>query len=192
MRIFSLFVFIYLAVTVTVTTVRGQEDPADVLLRTAGAPAALNSCYSIDGRGNNVDHPQWGASGDILEQYEGNDFVGGNWTQPARERFNARTLSNIFAKDTCTSPLESCLNDWFWVWAQLIDHDVALIPEDASFGVMTTPLEQMEATLKESIKIKRSKVRKVALADRKAAGVENMTEENAVQVRTYVNTYRYR
>lgn len=105
------------------------RDPVQILLQ---MQTPIRACYSLDGRGNNIENPSWGAVNEPLLRVEGDAYVDGDWNQPPVEgRPNSRRVSNAISHETCAdadrSP-EVCLNDWFWLWGQMIDHDMVLSP----------------------------------------------------------------
>lgn len=54
-----------------------------------------------------------------------------------REGPNPRVISNLLSHETCASAAaeaEPCLNDWYWLWGQMIDHDMTLVPAHLARG----------------------------------------------------------
>lgn len=50
---------------------------------------------------------------------------------------NPRVVSNLLAHETCAAAAtnaEQCLNDWYWLWAQMIDHDMTKVPAHVAHG----------------------------------------------------------
>lgn len=79
---------------------------------------------SIDGSGNNLSHPGWGAAAlpllrDIAPEYaDGTDAPAG----PGRP--NARVVSNAIAAQSGPLPNAKRRTDYLWQWGQFLDHDV--------------------------------------------------------------------
>lgn len=92
-----------------------------------GTQLIAQASRTIDGVGNNVNHPEWGSAGgevihDVPVAFE--DGI----SEPCRpDGMNARQLSNkLFHQST---PLfnASDLSDFVWAFGQFIDHDIVLI-----------------------------------------------------------------
>ncbi len=95
----------------------------------APAAAADPEFRRIDGRGNNVANPAWGAAGAafrrISEPYYadavGQPFVAG--------RPNVRAISNAVCSQPELAPNPVGASDMLWQWGQFLDHDIDLVPE---------------------------------------------------------------
>jgi peroxidase len=80
---------------------------------------------SVDGAGNNLDHPKWGAaSGNLLQNVpmvygDGISSMGGG------SRPNARLISNIVVAQPDRPPHATASN-YIWMWGQFMDHDLDL------------------------------------------------------------------
>ncbi len=83
---------------------------------------------SIDGTGNNIAHPEWGAAGTQLRRLTTIGYRDGISNPGGITRPNARLISNeLFAQDSLLSdPLN--LSDYTWVFGQFIDHDITAVP----------------------------------------------------------------
>ncbi len=91
--------------------IRAGSDPVPLLL---AAASGIRPCYSFDGKGNNINNPDWGSVGEELIRPEGNSYQG-SWHFP-RKGPNARTVSNVMSHQTCTESdrtAETCINDWY-------------------------------------------------------------------------------
>ena len=102
----------------------GLAGPTETRVRTADGKEAR----SIDGTGNNVANPTWGCVGQRLLRM-GPAYYDDLVSMPAgTDRPSPRVVSNaVFAQ------AESVLNsrgatDFVWMWGQLLDHDLDLVP----------------------------------------------------------------
>jgi hypothetical protein len=87
-------------------------------------PSFAQEVRSIDGSGNNLTNPEWGAAGSQflrLTPVGYNDQVS---SLAGPNRPNPRVVSNtLFSQDgILNDPLN--LSDYTWVWGQFIDHDI--------------------------------------------------------------------
>ncbi|MEI6239390.1 MAG: peroxidase family protein [Planctomycetia bacterium] len=125
------------------------------------APAPL-APESVDGRGNNVAHPEWGSAGVDLLRLSPAAYADGVSAPSGAARPNARAISNALAQ----SPEGGVTNDrdfsaFVYAWGQFLDHDLGLtetalpretfpiaVPQgDPSFdpsgtGAMTIPMSR--------------------------------------------------
>lgn len=89
------------------------------------AHAQLNR--TIDGTGNNVANPDWGAVGSVfLRGPSGAHYADG--IGQMKQLANARAVSNALGVQTASGNAGG-LSSMFWQWGQFIDHDFALSPE---------------------------------------------------------------
>ncbi len=84
---------------------------------------------TIDGTGNNLTHPEWGASEVPFLRRTTVDYADGEHEPSGSVRPNARTISN----EICDQGEENILNrhhasDFVWQWGQFLDHDITLTP----------------------------------------------------------------
>ena len=87
------------------------QDPVAILLQST---QGISTCYSIDGRGNNVRNPSWGAVTEPLLRVENDAYLNDSWWRTP-DGPNPRTISNRLSQETCAEAdrnPESCLNDW--------------------------------------------------------------------------------
>ena len=85
---------------------------------------------AIDGVGNNLANPDWGAAGVDLIQFSTLAFTDGVSRPAGINRPNPRKVSNaIFAQDELI-PDPMALSDFAWAWGQFVDHDITLVGED--------------------------------------------------------------
>ena len=85
---------------------------------------------SFDGKGNNLQHPQWGAVGTNQLQVLPNGFADGISEPGGINRPSPRVISNSVFNQEGLLPDELTLSDYAWVWAQFIDHDITLVGDN--------------------------------------------------------------
>ena len=93
-------------------------------------PLAFAQNRSIDGYGNNVANPEWGASGDIKVWYTPPSFSDGFGEPTGKNRMNTREISNHIFNQVGLVNDAMGLSDYNFVWGQFIDHDITLVAED--------------------------------------------------------------
>jgi peroxidase len=95
-----------------------------VLGQTGSATAV--SLRSIDGTGNNIANPNWGATNTQLLRLASPDYGDGISTPGGVTRPSARAISNavVAQSSSILNPLNA--SDWLWQWGQFIDHDLDL------------------------------------------------------------------
>ena len=83
----------------------------------------LGSGRSLDGRGNNVANPQWGAAGTPFARMTDPAYPDGKGAMMGGPP--ARFISNR-VMDSLGQHLfsENNASEWVWVWGQFIDHDI--------------------------------------------------------------------
>ena len=84
---------------------------------------------SMDGGGNNLDHPTRGMAGTALLKLAPNSYAD-RYSTPTTSRPNARIISNlVFAQE---EPVlnSSGASDITWQWGQFLDHDITLSPDN--------------------------------------------------------------
>lgn len=83
---------------------------------------------TIDGSGNNIDNPEWGATFAHLQRFGANDYADGISALAGPLRPSARVVSNqIVNQDEDESILNTFgTSDFMWQWGQFIDHDIDL------------------------------------------------------------------
>ncbi len=85
---------------------------------------------SIDGYGNNIDHPTMGAVGTNQLQTTPVGYSDGISELGGENRLNARSISNLLFHQEGLIYDKNDLSDYAWVWGQFIDHDITLIGDD--------------------------------------------------------------
>ena len=91
------------------------------------APATAAS-RTLDGSGNNVRHPAWGAAGTIYPRIAPPDYADGIGSMVAGP--SPRYVSNRIFNDVGQNLFsENDVTQWGWAWAQFVDHDIGLADE---------------------------------------------------------------
>ncbi len=100
---------------------------AGLLLLFGGAiHAQLDAYRTIDGRDNNLKHPRWGSTGIELLRVLPAAYADGRSEPAGEKRPGPREISNACAAQSESVPNEYGLTDFFWAWAQFLDHDISL------------------------------------------------------------------
>lgn len=86
----------------------------------------MSEVRSIDGSGNNLEHPDWGKANEPLLRntppaYEGLNGPSGS------DRPNPRLISDIVCSQDGSIPHHE-LSDFMWAWGQFLDHELDLTP----------------------------------------------------------------
>jgi hypothetical protein len=107
----------------------------------AGGAISSADVRSMDGSGNNLDHPAWGARGEHLLRLTGIYYADGVEEISGPDRPNARAISNIVfdqPSEIFGSPL---MTNMAVVWGQFIDHDLDRSQGTApsEFAMVTVP-----------------------------------------------------
>jgi peroxidase len=85
----------------------------------------------IDGFGNNVAHPTWGAAGTDFTRIGPANYADGISAPNGQNLPSARTISNLLANQDLNGVEQDLHNnrsmsDWVYAWGQFIDHDIDL------------------------------------------------------------------
>ncbi len=94
------------------------------------APAqnmASTETIPLDGKGNNVAHPEWGSVNQQLLRLSPVDYADGIRSPAGADRPSPRVVSNTFS----VNPEDGILNDrdftaFVYAWGQFLDHDIDL------------------------------------------------------------------
>ncbi|MEZ6132975.1 MAG: peroxidase family protein [Planctomycetaceae bacterium] len=90
---------------------------------------------SLDGTGNNSDHPDWGSTDEDLLRLTTAAYEDGVSAPSGADRPNAREISNAISAQSESVPNDRGLTDYIWIWGQFLDHDIDLSdaadPEEA-------------------------------------------------------------
>lgn len=83
------------------------------------------------GWGNNLSHPYWGMNGDTVVERNSPAYGDGYSSPAGQNRQNPRRISNFLAAAPQSIPNTRNLSDFTWVFGQLLDHEFALVLDDA-------------------------------------------------------------
>ncbi len=111
---------------------------------------------SIDGSGNNVLHPDWGAAGSLLDI--GLTTVGyadGISEVTGQDRPNPRVISNALLQQNTLIDEPLQLSDFVWVFGQFIDHDIVAVHDGVEPAMIDVPMgdEQFDPFARGDVKI---------------------------------------
>jgi peroxidase len=101
------------------------EDPRPVAFETAVFPHGFRS---IDGSGNNLINPTWGAANTTLLRTTTNAYADGQSVPADSNQKGAREISNLVPAQDGLIPNANDVSDFVWQWGQFIDHDIGLTP----------------------------------------------------------------
>ena len=80
----------------------------------------------IDGRQNNLNHPDWGAAKTPVQRFAPYFYNDGVSEMAGNDRPNPRYISNIIVSQPALTESRNGLSDMTWCWGQFLDHDIAL------------------------------------------------------------------
>ncbi|MCA8971784.1 MAG: peroxiredoxin [Planctomycetes bacterium] len=83
---------------------------------------------SIDGRGNNLEHADWGAAETALLRTMTPAYGDGVDSPAGPQRPSARAISNIVSAQSGSLPNPLRASDFVWQWGQFLDHDLDETP----------------------------------------------------------------
>jgi len=102
-----------------------KMGPVRMGMRTIEFPGEFRT---IDGTGNNVDNPEWGATEIPFLRRTSVDYADGAHEPSGSDRPDARTISNeVSAQEEPIFNLHHA-SDFIWQWGQFLDHDITLTP----------------------------------------------------------------
>ncbi len=83
---------------------------------------------TFDGRGNNLNHPDWGQAGTPLQRLAPTAYADGinSLAKRGKHNPNPRVISNEVFKQTVPMFNSNGLSDFVWAWGQFIDHELDL------------------------------------------------------------------
>ncbi len=100
---------------------------------------------SIDGAGNNLANPSWGAIETPFKWYSTVSYSDGMNTPAGNTRPNARAVSNIVSTQSQFEDNELGLSDFVWAWGQFIDHDIVLTESTSPPEQFNIPVPSCDA-----------------------------------------------
>lgn len=89
-------------------------------------PPSVPPPPAADGTGNNINHPDWGSTGEALLRTTTVEYGDGLSTPAGSDRPSAREISNGIIAQDGLSANDRYLTDFLWAWGQFIDHDLDL------------------------------------------------------------------
>lgn len=94
-----------------------------------GRPAIFPREFrTIDGAGNNGQHPEWGAADTVLLRLVQPDYADGAQAPAGEDRPSPRAISNAVVAQGGPIPNSRGVSDYLWMWGQFLDHDVTETP----------------------------------------------------------------
>ena len=108
-------------------TSRGEERPAPEPSE-AGQIAIPGESRTVNGSGNNIANPNWGAADVATIRLLENAYSDGASTPPGAERPSARAISNAIVAQSRSIINTRGATDYLWQWGQFIDHDIIETP----------------------------------------------------------------
>ena len=103
----------------------GLEE-IDALTGSIDTEIVLADVPSIDGSGNNLANPDWGAAETELLRLTTVEYADGLSEPAGEDRPSAREVSNAVAAQDELTDNDRYLTDFVWLWGQFIDHDIDL------------------------------------------------------------------
>ncbi len=88
----------------------------------------MSSTRTIDGSGNNLEHPTWGKSGETLLRLTTPAYAGRNGPSGSN-RPCPKKISDIVCAQSESLENSKGLSDYMWAWGQFLDHEMDLSPE---------------------------------------------------------------
>jgi peroxidase len=106
-----------------------------------GVTAHAQQYRSIDGTGNNVAHPHWGATEDhLVRGPSGAHYADGVSAMGGTNRPSPRQVSNALFQQDLSIPNTHAISDFIWTWGQFLDHDFSLTEGANEPMPVTVPL----------------------------------------------------
>lgn len=83
---------------------------------------------SLDGFGNNVENPYWGAANTPLRRVTRVAYGDGLSSPAGANRPNPRDISNLVLDQSKSVVNPFGASDYLWIWGQWVDHDIGFTP----------------------------------------------------------------
>ena len=99
---------------------------------------------SVDGWGNNRDHPELGVPGTPLLRGADVSSVYGLTGAPPRDLPGPREVSNLVSAQDGPAPNSYGVTDMVWQWGQFLDHDLSLTPQGLGRESLPIPIPQRD------------------------------------------------
>lgn len=105
------------------------------------ARCLLSGSYrTIDGTGNNLDHPTWGSAGVDLLRVAPAAYADGVSAPAGASRPGPRDISNAIVAQSGDIINNRFLSDYVYVWGQFLDHDLDLTPNGTPAEPLPIPV----------------------------------------------------
>src|SRR5262249_26456871 len=96
---------------------------------------------TIDGTGNNPNHPDWGSAGEDLLRKAPAAYADGMSAPAGAARPSARVISNTIAAEPVETTTDRQMSANIYIWGQFIDHDLDLTqPPDTGGDAFNIPV----------------------------------------------------
>ncbi len=104
---------------------------------------AVDGFAPIDGVGNNLDQPNWGAVDEQFIRLSPAAFEDGIGAPARSDQMNAREISNLIAAQEGSVENDRFITSMWFQWGQFLDHDIARVFDVAPFEELT-PRESLD------------------------------------------------
>ena len=104
---------------------------------------AVDGFAPIDGVGNNVDNPAWGATGEQFIRLSPAAFEDGVGAPARSDQMNAREISNLISAQEESVENDRFITSMWFQWGQFLDHDIARVFDVAGFEELQ-PVESLD------------------------------------------------
>jgi len=104
---------------------------------------AVDGFAPIDGVGNNLDNPEWGATFQQFTRLAPAAYEDGIGDPARSDQMNAREISNLLSDQTESIPNDRFITAMWFQWGQFLDHDINRVFDVAPFEQLT-PHESLD------------------------------------------------
>ena len=113
---------------------------------------------TLDGKGNNLNNPQWGAAGSTVPRITSIGYSDGYTTPGTFNNAEPRVISNQLFDQAESINDQRGLSACMWVFGQFIDHDITLVENGNEFLPITVPADDEVMQPGSVIPMTRSKI----------------------------------
>lgn len=99
-----------------------------LVAQSPGAATFPFELRTIDGHGNNLQHPDLGAAGEPLLRLFAAAYADGVGAPAGPNRPNPRAISNMLCSQAGDMPNATGASGFLWQWGQFVDHDLTEVP----------------------------------------------------------------
>ena len=107
-----------------------------MLILGAIAAADAQEVRTLDGTGNNLSQPEWGAAFTNLASITSPAYADSIAVPAGADRPNPREISNIIFSQSGVINDQLNLSDYVWVFGQFVDHDITLVENDPTEPIL--------------------------------------------------------